>query len=403
MRYVAFLLVCIAGLLASSLTPAFADKRVALVIGNSAYENVQHLPNPVNDAEDMATALEKIGFTVKTATDLDFNGMRRALRDFGDDAAGADMAAIFFAGHGMEVDKQNYLIPVDARLNTDRDVALEAIPLDYLLRAVEGARGLKLVFLDACRNNPFAASIRMTSATRSVGRGLSPVDPAGGILVSYSAKDGSVAQDGDGRNSPYTAALLSHLLEPGTEIRLLFGEVHDAVLAATGNRQEPFTYGALGGKSIYLVSPTNSSPEPNSTIDPITYNQARDFVEMLNSPNTVNDLDNFVRTHYAPFVDYYGKTTLSRSDVLKDKKEWFSRWKSWHILTKTNTISLQQLDINIYKLTYDFDYSWTEQNLTTNQSKTYFGVATAERYIKRNSDTIQIFSENTHVLERNVK
>ena len=181
---------------------ALLGKRVALVIGNSTYQYVHHLPNPVNDANDIATALEKIGFTVHKETNLDFYGMRKALRDFGDEAAGADVAAIFFAGHGLEMDKQNYLVPVDAQLRTDRDVPLEAIPLDYLLSAVEGAKGLRLVFLDACRNDPFASRMKMTVASRSIGRGLSRVDPPGGILVSFSAKDGTEAQDGDWPQQP---------------------------------------------------------------------------------------------------------------------------------------------------------------------------------------------------------
>ena len=250
---------------------AFTGKRVALVIGNSAYQYVHHLPNPVNDAADFAAALQRIGFTVHKETDLDFNGMRKALRDFGDEAAGADVAAIFFAGHGLEMDKQNYLVPVDAQLRTDRDVPLEAISLDYLLSAVEGAKSLRLVFLDACRTDPFTARMKMTVASRSIGRGLSRVDPPGGILVSFSAKDGTEALDGDSRNSPYTTALLAHLQEPGTEIRLLLGEVHDQVMAATGNKQEPFTYGALGGKAVYLVPPAGKprQPAPEAKLDAV--------------------------------------------------------------------------------------------------------------------------------------
>ena len=165
--------------------PVFHGKRVALVIGNSAYQHAHYLPNPVNDANDVAAALEKIGFTVHKEDNLDFFGMRKALRNFGDEAAGADVAAIFFAGHGLELDKRNYLVPVDAHFKTDRDVPLEAIPLDYFLSAIEGAKGLRLVFIDACRNDPFAAQMKMTSATRSIGRGLSRIDPPGGILVSF--------------------------------------------------------------------------------------------------------------------------------------------------------------------------------------------------------------------------
>ncbi|MGE0213337.1 MAG: caspase domain-containing protein [Parvibaculaceae bacterium] len=248
------LILCLC-LLVALAEPAAAERRVALVIGNSTYTAVTHLPNPVNDADDIAAALRRIGFTVSLTKDLDFNGFRRALRDFGDAAVGADMAVVFYAGHGLELDGRNYLVPTDAALKSDRDVPLEAIGLDSVTDAVAGARGLRLVLLDACRNNPLAAAMRLTRSTRSVSRGLARVNPVPGVLVGYAAREGTVAADGQGRNSPFTAALLAHLEEPGVEIRLFLGKVHDSVMEATSDTQEPFTYGALGGKSIFLVSP----------------------------------------------------------------------------------------------------------------------------------------------------
>lgn len=182
---------------ALSSSDAAASKRVALVIGNSSYETVPTLPNPANDARDVALALERLQFSVTLALDLPSAGLRAALRDFGHTANGADTAVVFFAGHGMEIAKQNFLIPVDAKLRTDLDVYYEGVPLDLVTAAVGGAKGLRLVLLDACRNNPFSASMQSTSAKRSIGRGLSRIEPPSGLLVSYAAKEGTTADDGD--------------------------------------------------------------------------------------------------------------------------------------------------------------------------------------------------------------
>ena len=255
--------------LALMITAAEA-KRVALVIGNSAYQHVTQLPNPRNDAADLAHGLQQVGFEVVLLNDLDFDALRRALRDFSDRAVGAEMALVYFAGHGIEVAKHNYLIPVDARLKTDRDVQFEAVPLEFVLSAVEGAKSLRLVLLDACRNNPFAGSMKITNANRSIGRGLSSIEPTAGTLVSYAAKEGTTADDGEGRNSPYTTALLANLTEPGLEVNFLFRKVRDHVLEATGGRQEPFTYGSLPGKRIYLKPPQQSAGDQNPPVTPQT-------------------------------------------------------------------------------------------------------------------------------------
>ena len=251
----------VAVLVAAHAAVAFAGQRVALIIGNSEYSHTGRLPNPVNDAADIAASFERLGFEVRLERDLSFSAMRRALGAFSRQAVGAEMAVIFFAGHGMEVNKQNYLIPTDAELSTDLSISYEAIPLELVTEAVSTAKGLKLVMLDACRNNPFAAQMEMTSATRSIGRGLARVEPVAGTLVSFAAKEGTVASDGRGRNSPYTKALLAHLEQPGLEINFLFRRVRDAVMDRTSNQQQPFTYGSLPGSEIYLVDPVKDSSD----------------------------------------------------------------------------------------------------------------------------------------------
>lgn len=235
--------------------PAFAGKRVALVLANSAYQHAPSLTNPVNDGSVMAKILKDAGFdTVDYRHDLSALDTRRVLRDFADATRDADIAVVYYAGHGIEVEGSNYLIPVDARLERDTDVYDEALSLDRVLVAVEPAKLLRLVILDACRDNPFGKTMKRTVASRGIGRGLAQVEPTSpNTLIAYSAKAGFTAQDGDGANSPFTVALSKHLTTPGLDVRRAFGFVRDDVLKSTGNKQEPFVYGSLGGDDVPLV------------------------------------------------------------------------------------------------------------------------------------------------------
>ncbi|MBR0895340.1 caspase family protein [Bradyrhizobium tropiciagri] len=235
------------------------ETRVALVIGNSDYVSVPRLPNPQHDAAAVADALRAAGFkTVRLDDNLGAPAMRQALNEFSAEAAQADWALVYYAGHGIEVNGTNYLIPVDAKLKTDRAVQFEAVPLDAVLASVEGARKLHLVILDACRDNPFLRDMARTVTSRSVGRGLARIEPdASATLVAYSAKAGQTAMDGtDGQdNSPFARAVIRNMQRPGVEIRKFFGLVRDDVMAATGNSQEPFVYGSLGGDDYFLRKP----------------------------------------------------------------------------------------------------------------------------------------------------
>ena len=265
-------------------TQAAAGQRVALVIGNASYAHAPALANPLNDASDIGAALERLGFAVTRLENADQAALRRGLQAFALAASASEVAVVFYAGHGIEVDQRNFLVPVDARLVSDRDVEFETVPLELVSRAVERASGLRLVILDACRENPFAASMQRAGATRSIGRGLARVEPSGETLVAYAAKEGTVASDGDGRNSPYSAALLGHLAEPGLEVGLMFRKVRDAVLASTGGRQEPFVYGSLSSRGAYLgVRPDSApvtGPGPDDT-EPARENNGRLVVQRL--------------------------------------------------------------------------------------------------------------------------
>ncbi|UGX91590.1 caspase family protein [Bradyrhizobium barranii subsp. barranii] len=249
---------------------AAEGRRVALVIGNGAYRNVPTLPNPPNDAGDIAAALKRLGFSLRLVTNASFDEMRRGLIALGRDAAGADMATVYFAGHGMEINGENWLIPIDAELKRDTDAANEAISLQSVMLQVSNTTSLGLVILDACRNNPFAARMNRTLATRGTPTGgLGRIEPVGNVLVAYAARDGTTALDGDTRNSPFAAALLRNIETPGVEVTFMFRNVRDEVMEATRNEQQPFVYGSLSRKAIYLARQPKGGAEEAEPVAPL--------------------------------------------------------------------------------------------------------------------------------------
>jgi uncharacterized caspase-like protein len=231
-----------------------AERRVALVIGNSAYAAAPALPNPRRDAEAVADALRQAGFqTVTLVSDAGRDAMRDALRTFRTAADKADWGVIYYAGHGIQIGKNNYLIPVDAQLTDERDVETETISYAELERTINGVKALRIIILDACRVDPFERQMARLNPGRSIPRGLSaPPEPEPGLLVIYSAKDGQVAEDGDGDNSPFATSLITQLKTPGREVRRLFDFVRDDVMSVTNKRQQPFTYGSLPAKRDFF-------------------------------------------------------------------------------------------------------------------------------------------------------
>jgi uncharacterized caspase-like protein len=307
-RLAAFVAAVLAVCLANQ--SALAGKRVALVIGNSSYQNVAALANPANDAGAIAEMFRKASFDVaESRRDLKYMDMRRALRDFADKARGADIAVIYFAGHGLEVDGTNYVVPVDAVLERDADVDDEAIGLNRILLAAEPATKLRLVILDACRDNPFAKKMKRTIASRSLGRGLIGVEAnRPNTFIAFAAKEGSTAADGDGRNSPFSRALLKHLTRPGLDIRKAFGYVRDDVMSATGNQQEPYTTNSLGGDDVALVpapaSPPAASGNANADI-------RRDY-ELAQRVGTKEAWDSFVAANPSGFYTDLAKAQRNK-------------------------------------------------------------------------------------------
>src|SRR6202795_2818261 len=294
--------------------PVFAEKRVALVLGNSAYQNVPQLANPVNDGAVVAATLKAAGFdVVDSRHDLPAAETRRTLRDFADRARDADIAVVYYAGHGIEVDGTNYLIPVDAKLERDTDVYDEAFSLDRVLLAIEPVRKLRLVILDACRDNPFAKSMKRTVASRAVGQGLAKVEPTSpNMLIAYSAKAGSTAADGDGKNSPFTIALSKHLTTPGLDVRRAFGFVRDDVLKSTGNRQEPFVYGSLGGEDVPLVAAPARTAAPAPAPAPNAQAEARRDYELALQVGNKSALNAFLAQYPDGFYASLAKLQLEK-------------------------------------------------------------------------------------------
>ncbi len=231
-------------------------RKVALIVGNGAYRNVAPLANPPRDAKLIASTFRELGFaTVTTAPDLGRDKFFATLHEFGVEAEKADWAVVYYAGHGMEIGGVNYLIPVDARLKADSDAETQAVALEQVIAAVAGAKKLRLVMLDACRDNPFEKTMQRTIALKLVNRGFSNIEPEAGFMVVYAAKHGETALDGDSQNSPFAKVLARVIKEPKIEVRKLFDIVRDDVWKATNRAQQPFTYGSLPGREdFYFVA-----------------------------------------------------------------------------------------------------------------------------------------------------
>lgn len=271
--------------------PAVAIARnVALVIGNSTYEYVAELSNPQNDSAAISSALTAQGFEVISGNNLNRVEMRKTLRKFRDMADSADIALVYYAGHGIEIAGQNYLMPVDASLEDERDAGLEMIDVDLVLRQISGAKMLKMVVLDACRNNPFITKMKRENAGRNVGRGLAIVDSAeADTLIAYAAAAGEVTPDGDsGGNSPFTAAFLKALSGPPSDVRRMLGAVRDQ-MRQTVPGAAPFIYSSLGGGE-YVINPESkqAEPDPVETVMPAPNLISQDFVTTDQSRSVAN-------------------------------------------------------------------------------------------------------------------
>lgn len=235
--------------------PAFAEGRVALVVGNSAYQHTTPLRNPKNDAEAMTARLEALGFEVFGGTDLDRRSLVEALIRFGRAAGTAEAAMFFYAGHGLQVNGQNYLVPVDAMVEFEAEVDISLVSLSQVMQQLERGSRTNLVFLDACRDNPFAKELARSMGNRSavsLAKGLGRVQSGSGTFVAFATQPDAVAADGVGANSPFTSALLKHMDSPGQSISDMMIEVRNDVIAATDGKQVPWDSSSLTGRFAFV-------------------------------------------------------------------------------------------------------------------------------------------------------
>jgi hypothetical protein len=301
------------GLFAATLLPgiAQAERRVALVVGNSAYANAASLRNPRNDASDFAESLKKMGFEVELGLDLDQQGFARTIENFARALDGADVGLFFFAGHGLQMNEKNYLVSANARLESEFLLSSETIELDAIVRLMESKAATNLVFLDACRNNPLAENLKrsLMALKRSVslGRGLARVEPSGrDTLIAFAAAPGQEATDGADRNSPFTTALLQHMPKPGLEVSVMLKEVAADVRRDTRNSQRPqqlsdmtrpFYFVKAQTAAVTKVEPvatpelmTKPAPAPQAAVDRPADDRALD-VAFWNAAQSANDCD----------------------------------------------------------------------------------------------------------------
>ncbi len=259
-RLLRFLTIGLMLFFAASGNALAAGRRVALVIGNSAYAHVPQLTNPANDATDIAAELKKLGFEVIAGTDADKRSMKNALRQFVERRRGAEASLFFYAGHGIQMNGQNYLIPTDAELKDTFDVDWDLISLSKILEPMANeAGGTSIILLDACRNNPFENNFRSGSRAAFIVPGLARVETASGTFISFSTAPNNVAEDGTGRNSPFAEALLRHISTPGEDLASILTDVKQDVNKATKNKQTPWSEDSLTSK-FYFIVPETADP-----------------------------------------------------------------------------------------------------------------------------------------------
>ena len=278
-------------------------KRVALVIGNSAYAHAGTLTNPKNDAADVAAALKKSGFEVIAAFDLDKASFDRKIRDFASALSGADAGLFFYAGHGMQVGGRNYLVPIDAELTTAEAVDFEMVQLDVIHRTMERQATTNIIFLDACRNNPLARNLARAMGTRSmeVARGLAPVESGVGTLISFSTQPGNVALDGSGRNSPFTAALVQRISSSTEDLSALLIDVRNDVRKVTDNKQVPWEHSALTGRFYFNQPAQSSMPEASTQMPRVRLSEAAEAWAAAKDTTSIAVLEEYVARYRDTF------------------------------------------------------------------------------------------------------
>lgn len=276
---------------------ASTEKRVALVVGNSAYEHIAPLRNPSNDAADLTEKLKSLGFQVFGGTDLDRRTLVKALIDFGRAAGEADTALFYYAGHGVQVNGENYLVPVDALVEFEEEIDISLVTLSNVMRQLERGSKTNIIFLDACRNNPFEDKLKVSSTRAAIPmtKGLSRVQSGRGTFIAYATQPDAVASDGNGRNSPFTTALLSHIGTPGQTISDMMIEVRNDVMEATNNVQIPWDSSSLTGRFSFAPATAAAGEVAVAGVQPSGGVSDKEAYELAVSIGTCGAFEAFVR------------------------------------------------------------------------------------------------------------
>lgn len=307
----------------ASANTALAEKRVALVIGNSTYKHAPELTNPRNDASDMAVALKALGLEVIEGIDLGKAGLEQKIREFSIALQEADVGVFFYAGHGLQVNGNNYLVPVDAELSTVAALEFEMIRLDAVQRLMENSAKTNILFLDACRNNPLSRNLARAMGTRAaaIGRGLAPAESGVGTLISYSTQPGNVALDGKGRNSPFAGPLAKAIGTAGEDVLSVLTRVRNDVLAATGEKQVPWENHALRAKFYFnSTSPVHSLETSAATPPALTASDAAQAWATVQSSENTTVLDAF-RKQFGASHPFYDSLAASRIAAVNEAAE----------------------------------------------------------------------------------
>lgn len=352
-------------------------RRVALVIGNAIYADAGTLANPVNDATDMATKLRSIGFEVVEGHNLGKRDLERKIGEFSDALAGASVGMFFYAGHGVQVDGRNYILPVDARLDQSVKLRLEAVPIDEVLDIMESQTETSLVFLDACRNNPFSRSVVAGKRAATALQGLAQFDSSRGSFIAFSTAPDAVALDGTGRNSPFAAALVNHIATPGQSINDLMIAVRRDVIAATNNSQRPWEQGSLLSRFEFVPSAGLVSEGRQNAPAHQPSVQSDDQVAMARSIVDTSSIESFivsgylkpdgasmretVRKLYADPALVYG-TSLGFDALVKTKQEWFGQFSKWSLGLIPGTLTVSERGENNADVTFDMTYDYQPSN-----------------------------------------
>ena len=354
---------------------AQTGQRVALVVGNGSYANAGQLANPVNDALDVATKLKSLGFIVIEGHDLAKRDLETKIGEFSDALDGAAAGLFFYAGHGLQVDGRNFIVPVDARLDMPAKLRLEAVPMDDILDIMEQQAKTSIVILDACRNNPFARSLARKATTRSaaVGEGLAQFDSGRGSFIAFSTSPGAVAMDGSGRNSPFAAALLKHMDKAGQSINDLMISVRQDVIKETRDFQRPWEQGSLTERfelvpAAVAVAETPKVPEQVVAALPPPEDEARAAIKDLILSHYLKPdparMEEVMRGLYGGTVSSYGRQ-MEFAELFAIKTQWFAKWESWRLNMLPDSLKITFFDASTARAEFDLRYKYMPRDKGT--------------------------------------